>query len=64
MYLKSDDGYDELLQMSNEITIKQKHPHALICEVFKSLDDCNPEFMRSYLTLKKIIHNSRNVKAT
>ena len=24
----SDDGYDELLQMSNEITIHQKHLHA------------------------------------
>ena len=25
----SDDGYDELLQMSNEITIHQKRLHAL-----------------------------------
>ena len=33
----SDAGYDELLQMSNEITIHQKHLHASICEVFKSL---------------------------
>ena len=27
----SDNSYDELLQMSNEITIHQKYLHALIC---------------------------------
>ena len=41
----SDDGYDELLQMSNEIIIHQKHLHVLICEVFKGLSNSNPEFM-------------------
>ena len=46
----SDDGYDELLQMSNEITIHQKHLHALTCEVFKSLNNSNPKFMWSYFT--------------
>ena len=30
----SYNGYDELLQMSKELTIHQKHLHALICEVF------------------------------
>ena len=38
-------GCDELLQMSNEITIHQKHLHALIYEVFKSLKNSTPEFM-------------------
>ena len=52
-------GYDELLQMSNEITIHQKHLHALICEVFKSFDS-NPEFMWSYFTFKNITYNIRN----
>ena len=32
----SDNSYDELLQMSNEITIHLKHLHVLICKVFKS----------------------------
>ena len=41
----SDDGYDELLQMSNEITIHQKRVHALICKVLKSLNNSNLEFM-------------------
>ena len=56
----SDDGYEELLQMSNEITIDQKHPHSLICEVFKSLNNSNPEFMWSYFTFKNITYNIRN----
>ena len=50
----SDDGYDELLQMNNEITIHQKHLHALICEVFKSLNNSNAAFMWSYFTFKNI----------
>ena len=56
----SDDGYDELLQMSNEITIHGKQLHALICEVFKTLNNSNPEFMWSYFTFKNIKHNFRN----
>ena len=35
----SDDGYDELLQMNNEITMHQKHLHALTYKVFKSLNN-------------------------
>ena len=52
----SDEGYDELLQMNIEITIHQKHLHALICEVLRSLNNSNPEFMWSYIT-----YNIRNV---
>ena len=42
--LKVDEDYDELLQMHNEITIHQKHLHALICKVLKSLNNSNPVF--------------------
>ena len=56
----SVDGYDELLQMNNEITIHQKHLHALISEVFKSLNNSNPEFMWFYFTFKNITYNIRN----
>ena len=48
----SDDGYDELLQMNNEITIHQEHFHALICEVFESLKNSYPESMWSFSQLK------------
>ena len=56
----SDPGYDELLQMSNKITIHQKHLHTLTCEVFKSLNDSNPVFIWSYFTFKNITYNIRN----
>ena len=46
--------------MNNEITIHQKHLHALICEVFKSLNNSNPEFMWFYFTFKNITYNIRN----
>ena len=56
----SDSGYNELLQMSNEINIHQKYLFALICEVFKSLNNSNREFMWSYFTFKNITYNIRN----
>ena len=56
----SDSGYDELLQMNKEIIIHQKHLHELICEVCKSLNKSNPEFMWSYFIFKNITYNIRN----
>ena len=53
----NNEGYDELLQMNNEITIHQKQLHALIREVFKSLNSSNYEFMWSYFTFKNITYN-------
>ena len=46
--------------MNNEITIHQKYLHALICEVFKSLNNSNPEFIWFYFTFKNIAYNIRN----
>ena len=46
--------------MKNEITIYQKHFHALICKVLKSLNTSNPDFMWSYFTFKNMTHNFRN----
>ena len=51
---------DELLQMNNENTIHQQHLHALICEVFKSLSNSNPELMWSYFTFENATYNTRN----
>ena len=56
----SDEGYDELLQMNNAITIHQKHLYALVCKVFKSLNNFNSEFMWSYFTFTNITYNIRN----
>ena len=46
--------------MSNEITIHLKHLHALICKVFKSLNNSNPELIWPYFTFKNITDNIRN----
>ena len=55
----SNKNYDELLQNNNEVLIHQSHLHALICEVFKSLNNLNPEFMWSYFVFKNITYNIR-----
>ena len=46
--------YEELLLRNNEVSIHQKHLRTLATEVFKSLADMNPDFMKSYLTIKEI----------
>ena len=47
-------GYGELLHLNNEVSIHQKHIHVLICEVFKSLTNPNPESIWSYFVFKDI----------
>ena len=57
---KSNKNYHELLRDNNEFSIHQRHLRALICEVFKSLNNLNPEFMWSYFVFKNITYNTRN----
>ena len=56
----SNEVFDDLLQISNEIAIHKKYLYALICEVFKSLNYSDPEFMWSYFIFKNITCNIRN----
>ena len=56
----SNKNYDELLRDNNEFSIHQRHLRALICEVFNSLSNLNPEFMWSYFVFKNITYNIRN----
>ena len=56
----SNKNYDELLRDNNEFSIHQRHLHALICEVFKSLNNLNPEFMWLYFVFKNITYSIRN----
>ena len=58
MVCDSNKNYDELLRNNNEVST-QSHLCALICEVFKSLKNLNPEFMWSYFVLKNITYNIR-----
>ena len=55
----SNKNYDELLWNNNNVSIHQSHLHVLICEIFKSLNNLNPEFMWSYIVFKNITYNIR-----
>ena len=43
-----DTIYDELLSMDSDVSIHQRHLHFLVTEVFKSVNNLNPYFMRDY----------------
>ena len=49
----SNQSYEELLLRNNEVSIHQKQLHILATEVFKSLADINPDFMKSYFTIRE-----------
>ena len=51
----SNESYGELLLSNNEVSI-----HQMATEVFKSLADINPDFKKSYFTIKDIPYCLRN----
>ena len=55
----SNKNYDELLRDNNEVSIHQSHLRALICEVFKSLNNLNSDFMWLFFVFKNITYNIR-----
>ena len=56
----SSESYEELLTRSNEVSIHQKHLRALATEIYKSLADINPDFMKPYFKIKQMPYNLRN----
>ena len=56
----SNESYEELLLRNSEVSIHQKQLRILATEVFKSLADINPDFMKSYFTIKEIPYCLRN----
>ena len=56
----SSESYEELLTRSNEVWIHQKHLRALATEIYKSLADIHPDFMKPYFKIKKIPYDLRN----
>ena len=56
----SNESYEELLLRNNEVSIHQKQLHILATDVFKSLADLNPDFMKSYFTIKEIPYCLQN----
>ena len=56
----SNKNNNELLRDKNEVSVHQRNLRALICKVFKSLNNLNLEFMWSYFVFKNITYNLRN----
>ena len=50
----------ELLLIRTEDSVHQRHVHALVTEVFNSLNNINPEFTWYYFTFKHVAINVRN----
>ena len=56
----SSESYEELLTRSNEVSIHQKHLRALATEIYKSLADINPDFMKPHFTIKEMLYDLQN----
>ena len=52
-----DDSYNNLSLRSNSVSIHQWHLQFLMTEMFKSISQINPEFMRSFFKQKKLSYN-------
>ena len=48
---------------NNEVSIHQKQLRALATEIYKSLTDTNPEFMKDYFSIKVVPYTLRNRNA-
>ena len=56
----SNECYEELLIRNNEVSIHQKQLRTLATEIYKSLTDVNPDFMKNYFSVKEIPCSFRN----
>ena len=56
----SKECYEELLICNNEVSIHQKQLRTLATEIYKSLTNVNPDFMKSYFPIKEIPYRLRN----
>ena len=45
---------------SNEVSIHQKQLRQLATEIYKSLTDLSPEFIKPFFTVKELLYNLRN----
>ena len=59
----SNECYEELLIQNNEVSIHLKQLRTLAIEIYKSLADVNPDFMRNYFSIKEIPDSLRNGRA-
>ena len=54
-----DASYDDLLQLSNSVSLHQRHLRFLLMEIYKSTGTLKPHFMWSYFKYRKVPHNLR-----
>ena len=54
-----DLSLSELLELSKTQSIHNRHLQAMLTEVYKSLNDLNPPFMKDYFKLKNISYSLR-----
>ena len=55
----SNNTYEELLELSETVSIRQRHLRFLVTEVYKSTSYLNSKFMCSFFTHKEIPYNLR-----
>ena len=56
---QSNKTYEELLELSETVSIHQRHLRFLVTEVYKSTSYLNPKFMCSFFTHKETPYNLR-----
>ena len=57
---QSNKTYEELLELSETVSIHQRHLRFLVTEVYKSTSYLNPKFMCAFFTHKEIPYNLKN----
>ena len=56
---QSDTSYDDLLQLSNSVSLHQQHLRFLLAEIYKSTGTLNLQFVWSYFKYRKVPYNLR-----
>ena len=56
----SNESFEDLLLHSNEVSIHQKQLRQLTTEIYKSLTDLSPEYIKPFFAVKELLYNLRN----
>ena len=57
----SNESFEDLILHSNEVSIHQKQLRQLTTEIYKSLTDLSPEFIKPFFTVKEIPYNLMDI---
>ena len=56
----STESFEDLILHSNEVSVYQKQLRQLTTEIYKSLTDLSPEFIKPFFTVKEKPYDLRN----